>query len=147
MKTTLTLIAVASFASTIAVAAPKEKAPALPKKYVTVDYSTELLLDKDAAKTIWVEEIPGKVTKMYSPKKWALATNLEGGFNAGKTCVLVARVVQLPQGVNGKTMLYKPEKTTSTFDALSAATKEQCADLARIKLKEAIHAKIVAMGD
>ena len=146
MKTTLALLIAALFASTVALAAPKEKAPAPAKKYVTVDYSTELLLDKDAAKTIWVEEIPGKVAKAYSPKKWGLATHVEGGFNAGKTCVVAARVMLLPLGVNGKTMLYKPEKTTSTFDALPTAPREQCTDLARSKLKEAIHAMIVAMG-
>lgn len=146
MKTTHALIVLAAFVPAFAFAAPKEKAPAPAKKYVTVDYSTELLLDKDAAKTIWAEEIPGKVAKAYSPKKWGIATHVEGGFNAGKTCVVVARVILLPLGLNGKTMLYKPEKITSAFDASATATKEQCADLARSKLKEAIHAMIVAMG-
>ena len=71
---------------------------------------------------------------------------MEGGFTANKTCVVSANVMLLPLGVNGKTLLFKPTKTTSTFDALPGATKDQCTELARSKLKEAIHAMIAALG-
>ncbi len=140
MKTKIVLLSVALLISTGAIAAPKDQ------KYVTVDHSTELILNKDALKTIWEEAIPGKVAKAYPPKKWGFATIAEGGFTANKTCVVAARVMLLPLGVNGKTMLYKPQKTTSTFDASPTATKEQCSDMAQSKLKEAIHAMIVALG-
>jgi hypothetical protein len=140
MKTKIVLLSVALLISTGAIAAPKVQ------QYVTVDHSTELILDKEAVKGIWAETIPAKVAKAYSPKKWGFATIAEGGFTASKSCVVAARVMLLPLGVNGKTMVYKPEKTISTFDSLPTATKEQCSDLAQTKLKEAIHAMIVALG-
>lgn len=154
MKTNIALLSAVLLVSTGAFAASPDAAPAAkpaakPAKavvYVTVDHSTELLLDKDAAKSIWTEAVPAKVAKAYSPKKWGFVTEVEGGFNAAKTCVVSARVTLLPLGVNGKTMLFKPAKTTSTFDASPNASKEQCAELARGKLKEAIHAMIVALG-
>jgi hypothetical protein len=140
MNTRIVLLYVMLLISSGAIAAPAAQ------KYVTADHSTELILDKDALNTIWVEAIPAKAAKAYSPKKWGFATIAEGGFTASKTCVVAARVMLLPLGVNGKTMLYKPEKTISTFDASPGATKEQCSELAKTKLKEAIHAMIAALG-
>lgn len=148
MKTTIALLSVTLLVSAGALAAPAaKKAAALsPQKYVMVDHSTELLLDKTAARTIWTETIPAKVWKLYPPKRWGFLTEVEGGFNAANTCVVSARVTMLPLGVNGKTLLFNPEKTTSTFDASRTATKEQCVELARGKLREAIHAMIAALG-
>lgn len=140
MKTKIVLLSAILLVSTSAFAA----SPTV--KYVLVNHSTALLLDKEAAAVIWTESIPGKVAKAYSPKKWGFLTEVEGGFTANNTCVVSASVMLLPVGVNGKTLLFKPAKTTSTFDALPAATKDQCTELARSKLKEAIHAMIAALG-
>ena len=92
---------------------------------MTNDNSNELLLSKEAAKSIWTEPVPAKVAKAYSPKKFGFTTEVEGGFTAAKVCVVSARVMLLPLGVNGKTMLYKPVKVTNTFDASTTATKDQ----------------------
>jgi hypothetical protein len=153
MKTKIALLSAVLLASTGAFAASPDAAPAAkpakPAKtitYVTNDNSNELLLSKDAAKTIWAEPVPAKVAKAYSPKKFGFSTEVDGGFTAAKICVVTARVSLLPLAVNGKTMQYKPVKVTSTFDASTTATKEQCATLANDKLKEAIHAMMVALG-
>ena len=150
MKTKIALLSAVLLASTgVFAASPDTKPVARPAKagtYVTSDSSNELLLDKEAAKTIWSEAVPGKVAKAYPPKKFGFTTEVDGGFTAAKICVVTARVALLPLGVNGKTMLYKPVKVTSTFDASTTATKDQCAALARDKLTEAIHAMMVALG-
>ena len=156
MKTVIALLSAALFIAgnaCAATAAKKSPAPAGKKtaataerKYVVVDHSNELLLDKGAAKAAWAEPVPAKVMKLYPPKRWGFLTEVEGGFIAGNTCVASARVMLLPLGVNGRTLLFKPEKTTSTFDSLPTATREQCVEVARGKLKEAIHAMIVALG-
>ncbi len=160
MKNTLALLAAVLIASTSAIAAnepakaPEAAKPAAKKPkekpaqtYVVVDASSDTLLSKDAAKASWIENIPAKAAKLYSPKKWGFVTEVGGGFTAGKACVVTARVMLLPLGINGKTMLFKPAKTTNTFDTLPMATKEQCSELASKKLSEAIHAMIVTLSE
>ncbi len=160
MKKTVALLAAAVITTTSAFAAnepakPAEAAKPAAKKpkekpaqtYVVVDASTELLLSKDAAKASWTENVPAKAAKLYSPKKWGFVTEVSGGFTSGKACVVTARVMMLPLGINGKTMLYKPAKSTSTFDTLATASKEQCSELASKKLSEAIHAMIATLGE
>jgi hypothetical protein len=46
--------------------------------------------------------------------------------------------MMMPTTMAGKSLLFKPSKTATTFDAVPNATREQCADLAKAKLKEAI---------
>ena len=100
--------------------------------YLTVDHSTEAVLDNASAQAIWKESLSDKLTKLaklYPTKRWGFVSEVEGGFTASKTCVITARA---------KTMLFKPNKTATTFDAVPGATKEQCTDLAKTKLKEAV---------
>ena len=109
--------------------------------YLTVDHSTEAVLDNASAQVIWKESLSDKLTKLaklYPTKRWGFVSEVEGGFTASKTCVITARAMMLPVTVSGKTMLFKPNKTATTFDAVPGATKEQCTDLAKTKLKEAV---------
>jgi hypothetical protein len=99
------------------------------------------VLDNASAQAIWKESLSDKLTKLaklYPTKRWGFVSEVEGGFTASKTCVITARAMMLPVTVSGKTMLFKPNKTATTFDAVPGATKEQCTDLAKTKLKEAV---------
>jgi hypothetical protein len=115
-------------------------AQAAPPPYVSVDHSTETLVDKATAKAMWQEALPARLVKLYPPKKWGFVSEVEGGFNAAKTCVITARAMMMP--LRGKLLTFKPAKTATAFDALPNATNEQCKELARTKLKEAITAVV-----
>ncbi len=113
-------------------------------QYLTVDHSSEMLMDAATAKAMWKTQLPvARLAKLYSPKKWGFASEVEGGFNAAKTCVVTARAMLLP--LRGKLLSFKPEKTATTFDALPNATRDQCRELARQKLEEAMQAVVAGL--
>jgi hypothetical protein len=115
---------------------------AAPAAWVIVDHSTETLVDRASAKAAWNKALSARVAKLYPPKKWGFASEVEGGFNAAKICVVTARAMMLPVTASGKYLRFKPEKTATAFDALPGATQEQCKQLARAKLDEAIGAVV-----
>lgn len=117
-------------------------ASAAPPKWVIVDHSTETLIDNVSAKAVWNKALTARVAKLYPPSKWGFVSEVEGGFNASKTCVVTARAMMMPVTVGGKFLRFKPEKTATAFDALPGATQEQCQQLARAKLEEAIGAVV-----
>jgi hypothetical protein len=107
--------------------------------YITLDHSSESVLDDATAQAAWKELLAGKtvkLNKLYPSKRWGFVSQVEGGFNQGKTCVVTARVMMMPVTMR-KSLLFKPSKTATAFDALPNATREQCQDLAKAKLKEA----------
>nr|WP_316644252.1 hypothetical protein [uncultured Roseateles sp.] len=114
-------------------------------QYIVLDQSTPNLIDKASAAATLKEVTTPQMLKLYSPKKWGFATEVEGGFTASKTCVVTARVMMLPVGVSGKTLVYKAEKKVTTFDALPGATQDQCKELAAAKLKEAVQAMVFSL--
>ncbi len=116
-------------------------ARAAPPQYLSVDNSTQTLMDSATAKTMWKEILPAaRLARLYPPRKWGFASEVEGGFNASKTCVITARAMMLP--VRGKGLVFKPAKMATAFDALPNASAEQCKELARAKLKEAMQAVV-----
>lgn len=107
--------------------------------YITLDHSSESVLDGATAQAAWNELLAGKtvrLNKLYPSRRWGFVSQVEGGFNQGKTCVVTARVMMMPVTMR-KSLLFKPSKTATAFDALPNATREQCQDLAKAKLKEA----------
>ncbi|HJV68627.1 hypothetical protein [Ideonella sp.] len=107
--------------------------------YITLDHSSDGVIDKASAQAVWNELLAGKVVKLnklYPTKRWGFVSEVEGGFNQGKTCVVTARAMMMPVTV-GKSLVFKPNRTATAFDALPNATREQCQDLAKAKLKEA----------
>lgn len=107
--------------------------------YITLDHSTDGVMDKAAAQAVWNELLAGKtvkLNKLYPTKRWGFVSEVEGGFNPAKTCVITARAMMMPVTMN-KSLVFKPSKTATAFDALPNATREQCQDLAKAKLKEA----------
>jgi hypothetical protein len=109
-------------------------------QYTTVDHSPVWPRAAEVAKSGWAESTTEKVTKLYSPKKWGFLTEVDGGFDKDNSCVVTARVTMVPfgGGLHRKDFIYKPKKTVATFGVTPKATKDQCAELATAKLKEAI---------
>jgi hypothetical protein len=117
--------------------------------YITLDHSTEAVMDKATAKAVWAESLAGKtpkLNKLYPVRKWGFISEVEGGFNQAKTCVITARVMFLPATV-AKSLVFKPHKTATAFDALPNATREQCQELAKTKMKEAIEGVLSSLSN
>ncbi len=111
-------------------------APAAPPKFATKDNSPATLMTPDHANALWAEALPAKVAKLYPIKKWGYISEVNGGFDASKTCIIVARAMMVP--LKGKSFLYEPKKTSVSFASQAGATAEQCNALAHAKLKEAV---------
>jgi hypothetical protein len=111
-----------------------------PPPYITLDHSTETLMDAKTAKALWDPVLTARLARLYPAKKWGFVSEVEGGFNQAKTCVVTARAMMLPR--SGKTLVFAPMKTATAFDSLPNATQEQCKDLAKTKLKEAIQGSV-----
>ncbi|MEQ1805321.1 MAG: hypothetical protein ABL900_08085 [Burkholderiaceae bacterium] len=113
-------------------------------QYLTVDHSTDMLMDATTAKAMWKKQLPtARLAKLYPPKKWGFASEVQGGFNASNTCLVTARAMLLP--LRGKALAFVPEKSATAFDALPNATREQCRELARKKLEEAMQAVVATL--
>lgn len=132
LLTTLLLIATAGAAS------------AAPAAYLTIDHSSEAVMDKATAQAIWKEHLPDDLTrrllKLYPSGKYGFFSQVEGGFTESKLCVVTARAMMLPRA--GKVLQAVPQKTTTTFDAQPNLTAAQCQDLAKAKLREAVSALV-----
>jgi hypothetical protein len=116
-------------------------AHAADPQFITLDHSSEGVIDKAAVQAIWKESMEGKLlklNKLYPARRWGFVSEVEGGYTQAKVCVVTARVMLMPTTMAGKSLLFKPNKTATTFDAVPNATKDQCTDLAKAKLKEAI---------
>jgi hypothetical protein len=113
-------------------------------QYLTVDHSSEVLIDRATIKAMWKRELPAaRLAKLYPVKKWGFASEVDGGFNASNTCVVTARAMLLPR--RGKVLSLTPKKAATAFDALPNATREQCSELARKKLEEAMQAVVAGL--
>lgn len=116
-------------AASVLAAAPKPKP-------ISVDKSASFLVDEATTERLWYENLPARVKKLYPAKQWRFVSDVGGGFTESKTCVVTARAMLLP--LRGKTVVFAPEKSATAFDAVPNLSKEQCQELARAKLKEAI---------
>ena len=117
-------------------------------KPMSVDESANFLIDQVTAEKIWKENTPARVIKLYPTKKFRFVSEVTGGFNEGKTCVVTARAMLLPVvllPVQGTKVVYAPIKSATAFDAAPSLSREQCQGLARDKLKEAIQSVTSAL--
>jgi hypothetical protein len=138
--------AVSSFALLLALATG---ALAATPKPISVDQSASFLIDNATSERLWKENTPARVTKLYPVKKFRFASEVTGGFNEGKTCVVSARVMLLPVvllPIQGTKVVYAPIKAATSFDAVPNLSREQCQELARTKLKEAIQSLTAALA-
>ena len=115
-------------------------APAKPTKYIIIDHSTAPWMDQAQAEAILLKSQANapQFIKLYPAKKWGFLSQVEGGIDPSKTCVITARTLMLP--VKGKDLLFKPEKSATTFGSLANATADQCKALATAKLEESVQA-------
>lgn len=136
MKSTIVLLAALS-----ATAAHAQ----VPRNALLVDHSIERLIDGKTARAVLAEGIPARVWKLYPTSKWGWASQVEGGMTAGNVCVVTARVMIAPLTSGTRRLLFKPEKMATTFDSIPNATAEQCKQLAKDKLKEAVEGVVSSL--
>jgi hypothetical protein len=109
---------------------------AQPPEYLRVDLSTHTLIERDAARKMWSEAIPPSLLKLYPIKQWGFASEVNGGFDDQKNCVVTARAMILPR--RGQVLVLAPKHTSVSFGAFPGASQEQCREFASTKLHEAI---------
>jgi len=110
-------------------------APAAP---LTLDHSSAKLIDKSTALALWKQAQTAKMVKLYPMSKWGFVSEVEGGFDDAKVCIVTARAMMLPR--SGKSLVFNPSRTATTFGMQAGATEDQCRGLAKAKLGEAITA-------
>ncbi|MEO7152054.1 MAG: hypothetical protein ABIX46_10165 [Burkholderiaceae bacterium] len=119
-------------------------AMAAPVPYLTLDHSTEVLMDKASANQLWLEGLPAaRLARLYPPSKWGFVSQVEGGFTDARVCVVTARAMLVPR--KGKTLVFQPRQTATAFATLPGASQQQCRDIARSKLKEAVAAVVAPL--
>ena len=106
-----------------------------PKKNL-FDHSSQNLIDGETAMRVMDENIPAKVWTLYPANKWVFVSQVEGGITADGQCVVTARTMLLPLTPTMKAVMFRPQKTSTTFGALAGAGTDACKVLARDKLKE-----------
>ncbi len=124
-------------------------AQAAPPKPMSLDGSSGYLIDAAATEKVWAENTPARVKKLYPRKKFRFVSEVTGGFNEGKTCVVTARAMLLPVvmlPVQGSKVVYAPVKSATAFDAAPGLSREQCQELARGKLKDAVQSLASALA-
>lgn len=138
------LIALAAVAAAT-FAGPATAQPVREPKSMLLDLSSEALIDAASAKALVKSLVPAKVWKLYPEGKWTFLSQVEGGITSAGICVVTARVVMLPRTGTVRAVLWRPEQSATTFDAIAGGTREQCKALARDKLKQATEAVISAL--
>ena len=116
----------------------------VPKNALLLDHSIERLIDAKSARAVLAEGIPARVWKIYPANKWGWSTQVAGGITANGTCVVTARAMIAPLSASKK-LLFRPAKMATTFDAIANATAEQCRQLAKDKLKEAVQGVVSSL--
>jgi hypothetical protein len=110
-----------------------------PVKTNFIDHSNNVLIDEATAKAVLGENIPARVWKIHSPNSYTFVSQVEGGLNAARTCVVTARVMVLPLTAAMKAPMFRPlpKLTATAYDAAANSSTDQCKALAKDKLKEA----------
>ena len=109
------------------------------KKTNLLDHSNSNLIEPDAAKAVLTDNIPARVWKIHKPGDFAFLSQVEGGLNAQRTCVVTARVMLLPLTGTLNVPMWRPlpKMTAPAYDAQVNSSTDQCKALAKDKLKEA----------
>ncbi len=109
------------------------------KKTNLLDHSNSNLIDTATAKAVLTDNIPARVWKIHKPGDFAFLSQVEGGLNAQRTCVVTARVMLLPLTGTLNVPMWRPlpKMTATAYDAQVNSSTEQCKAVAKDKLKEA----------
>ena len=113
------------------------------KKTNLLDHSNSNLIEPAAAKAVLTDNIPARVWKIHKPGDFAFLSQVEGGLNAQRTCVVTARVMLLPLTGTLNVPMWRPlpKMTATAYDAQVNSSTDQCTALAKDKLKEATLAR------
>jgi hypothetical protein len=115
--------------------------------YLTLDHSSAPVMEAATAKAVWKAHLDDKLVKrlakLYPVGKWAFISQVEGGYNADKLCVVTARVVLVPRA--GKSAVFTPKEKATAFDAKPNLDAAQCKALGKDKLDEAINAVVSSL--
>ena len=118
-------------------------------KPMSVDQSGSFLIDAAVTEQIWKANTPARVAKLYPSKKFRFVSEVGGGFNEAKTCIVSARAMVLPVvflPIQGTKIVYAPIKSATSYDAAPNLSREQCQELAKAKLKEAVQSVTSALA-
>jgi hypothetical protein len=109
------------------------------KKTNLLDHSNSSLIDSATAKAVLTDNIPARLWLIHSPGAFAFLSQVEGGLNPQRTCVVTARVMMLPLTGTLNVPMWRPQPkmTATAFDAQANSSTDQCKALAKDKLKEA----------
>lgn len=129
--------------ATLSIAIAAHAAHAAPVAYLTIDHSSNSMVQPKAVAELWKGSLPAKLTKLYPVAKWGFSTQVEGGFDDAKVCVITARAMLLPR--RGQSLLLEPAKTVTAFGSRAGATQQECKALADAKLRESIEAMRAAL--
>ena len=144
------MLATSAFAATPAdPAASKAVKPTKPTKPISVDQSGSFLIDSATSEKLWEENLPARVKKLYPTRRFRFASEVGGGFNDAKLCIVSAHVMILPVvrlPIQGLKAIYAPIKSATAYDAVPNLSREQCQALARSKLKDAIQSVAAALA-
>ena len=109
-----------------------------PAVYTVIDNSSSLLMNQASAEALWREESSAKLMRLYPVRKWGFVSEVDGGFDDAKNCVITARAMMLPR--SGRSLAYRPVKTATAFGVQPGASQQQCRAFATVKLREAMSA-------
>lgn len=112
---------------------------AAPAGYMLFDHSTSELIDPTTARGVLQDGLPVSMKKLYPLRRWGFVSEVEGGFDNAKVCVITARTLLLPRTTTGA-LIFKPERTATTFGSKPDATRDECKALAKAKLAESVDA-------
>ena len=109
------------------------------RKTNLIDHSNHSLIDEATAKSVLTDNIPARVWKIHKPGDFAFLSQVEGGMNSQRICVITARVMLLPLTGTLNVPMWRPlpKMTATAFDAKADASLDQCKAMAKDKLKEA----------
>jgi hypothetical protein len=127
-----------SFALPFALSCLATTAMAAPPKTMFLDHSSAAVMDSKTALAIMAEGFTSKVLKVYPASKFGFVSQVEGGITGNGTCVITARVMMMQLSPTLKVMLFRPQETSTTFEAQAGSNAEQCKQLAKSKLQEAV---------
>jgi hypothetical protein len=141
MKSGAAILAVTAMLATGAFAATP--------KPMSADGSASFLIDEATSAQIWKANTPANVAKLYPSKKFRFVSEVGGGFNEARMCIVSARAMLLPVvllPIQGTKVVYAPIKSATTYDAAPNLSMAQCQELAKTKLKEAIQSVTSALA-
>ena len=144
------MLSTSAFAATPAdPAASKPAKPTKPTKPISVDQSGSFLIDSATSEKLWEANLSARVKKLYPVRKFRFVSEVGGGFNDAKLCIVSAHAMMLPVvrlPIQGLKAIYAPIKSATAYDAVPNLSREQCQALARSRLQDAIQSVAAALA-